>query len=285
MDLIGYDFSNPVVHGRQYLGEYTQRAQALAIPQLTTTQLYRTYVVYQDWRVLIIPSVLLLAETACGWSILAGILQLRTGAFTDPSMVKWEFSYITLALVVNVLCTGTATGVTRSLAVADNVIGLIAARILRQSRTLEGRIGCSSSKLFNNVARVLVETGLVYTAHTLLLTILSARRSLVLYPAADSVSLVTSPPIHMRADALPVHSDDSDLLPPHYYTYGARPAGCGCGRGIRAAVRAGSAELAFGAQRRLVRLRLGPAETGDRYGDGGEGSRPRLDLWAGFTDG
>jgi hypothetical protein len=265
MNLIGCDLSDPVIPGRQHTSEPTQ---VLVTSQLTGSQLYRTYVVYQDWRVLILPGLLMLGESACGWGLLVGTFQLSTGAFTAPSVAKWELSYITLALALNVLCTGVPARATQYLAVADSAVGLIAVQILRTSRAVAGCV-TSSSKLFNNVARVLVETGLVYTAHTLLITVLTARRSLVLYPAAESVGSSVLPHTFTRADPMSVHPNDGDLLPPYHYPHGTCPAAGRHYCDFRTAVRVQPEAHGHDAEHGLVYLGLGRAKGGGRCGDDG----------------
>jgi hypothetical protein len=66
---------------------------------------------------------------------------------------------------------------------------MIVSRILRASHKSAQAGICESSKAFKGVVRVIIESGLIYTAHSLLCLVVATVQSYAFYPVTDSVSI------------------------------------------------------------------------------------------------
>jgi hypothetical protein len=79
---------------------------------------------------------------------------------------------------------------------------------------------------FKNVIRVVVESGLIYTVHSMIILITILTGSTALYPTADSVRTFSSPlPLLeiRRLIVLAVYPNNTDLLPPYHHPHRMGP--------------------------------------------------------------
>ncbi|RPD54059.1 hypothetical protein L227DRAFT_556836 [Lentinus tigrinus ALCF2SS1-6] len=112
---------------------------------------YRCYVVYErNWKVVLVPALLWLAETACGWVVVYIEATLHTSATLNESrLVPFITSVLSLTLAMTTISTG-----------------LIVYRILQINNGVAShditRVG--GNRRLTRVIRILVESGLIYTA-------------------------------------------------------------------------------------------------------------------------
>jgi hypothetical protein len=188
------------------------------MPAITASQIFRTWVVYEyNWMVIILPILLMIGDTVCGWGITWAESTLTTGAYTSPIVEKWMKTYIVLALSLNLTCTGALSHCTFSATRdTDGVMEvLITARILKVSRTsADAGITGGSARALKKVLRIIVESGLIYTIHSLLFLIVSCLQSNALYPVADSVSACVSSGPSDILNSRAVDPHDDHMLPP-----------------------------------------------------------------------
>ncbi|RPD65719.1 hypothetical protein L226DRAFT_557681 [Lentinus tigrinus ALCF2SS1-7] len=112
---------------------------------------YRCYVVYEkNWKVVVVPVLLWLAETACGWVIVYIDATLHTSATLNISQLE---PFITTVLSL-------------TLAMTTMTTGLIVYRIMKINHSIASqditRVG--GSRRLTHVVRILIESGLIYTA-------------------------------------------------------------------------------------------------------------------------
>jgi hypothetical protein len=187
------------------------------ITGITASQIFRTWVVYEyNWMVVILPILLMIGDTVCGWGITWAESTLTTGAYTSPIVEKWMKTYIVLALSLNLKCTGALShGTFSATRDTDGVMEvLITARILKVSRTSADAGITGSARALKQVMWIIVESGLIYTIHSLLFLIFSTLKSNAFYPVADSVSVCgrSGPSDILNSRAVDPHDDH--MLPP-----------------------------------------------------------------------
>ncbi|RPD71692.1 hypothetical protein L226DRAFT_547169 [Lentinus tigrinus ALCF2SS1-7] len=112
---------------------------------------YRCYVVYErNWKVVVIPVLLWLAETACGWVTVYIEATLHTAATLDQfRLVPFITSVLSLTLAMTTITTGLI--VYRIRKINNSVASKDAAR------------GKGGNGRLIRVVRILVESGLIYT--------------------------------------------------------------------------------------------------------------------------
>ncbi|TBU27426.1 hypothetical protein BD311DRAFT_866088 [Dichomitus squalens] len=107
--------------------------------------IYRTYVVWADWRVIIFPSILYFATAALG--IMTCYFSGRPNAdFFVGTATHIALAYSTVGIGMNVTCST-----------------MICARILWVSRRMEATLGRQVSKTYTGAASIIIESMLPYT--------------------------------------------------------------------------------------------------------------------------
>jgi hypothetical protein len=144
--------------------------------------LYRTWVVYdRNWTVIALPFLILIGDIFAGFGITAAELSLHSmpeATATHPKIVPWTTSFFTLTLCLNVLCTG-----------------LIIGRIWRVSRNTAS-VRITESRV-QQIGRIILESGLIYTISSLIVVIVVVTRSTALYIASDSFIPITAICFHL----------------------------------------------------------------------------------------
>jgi hypothetical protein len=186
------------------------------ITGITASQIYRTWVVYEyNWMVIILPILLMIGDPVCGLSIALAESKLTAGSWTSPIIENWMKSYIVLTLSLNLMCTGASSLGTFSARGTDRVMAvLITTRILKVSRTSADAGITGSARTLKKVMRIIVESGLIYTIHSLLFLIVSCLQSNALYAVADSVSACVSSEPSDTLNSRAVDPHDDHMLPP-----------------------------------------------------------------------
>jgi hypothetical protein len=91
---------------------------------------------------------------------------------------------------------------------------LITARILKVSRTSADAGITGSARALKQVMWIIVESGLIYTIHSLLFLIFSTLKSNAFYPVADSVSVYVPSETSAILKSRAVDPHDDHMLPP-----------------------------------------------------------------------
>jgi hypothetical protein len=186
------------------------------MPAITASQIYRTWVVYEyNWMVIILPILLMIGDPVCGLSIALAESKLTAGSWTSPIIENWMKSYIVLTLSLNLMCTSESSLGTFSERGTDRVMAvLITTRILKVSRTSADAGITGSARALKKVMRIIVESGLIYTAHSLLFLVFSTLQSNALYPVADSVSACVRSETSAILKSRAVYPHNDHMLPP-----------------------------------------------------------------------
>jgi hypothetical protein len=152
-------------------------------------QIYRTYVVYNfDWRVVVVPILLMVGNSVSGFGITVAQTRLHRGGYTDPSLLPWMMTYISLTLCLNILCTGALTWSFLRARMSDATReGMITYRILSVSNTYAATDVIGPKKALNKIARIVTESGMIYTVHSIILVTVANIHSTAFFPVADSV--------------------------------------------------------------------------------------------------
>ncbi|KAI0702043.1 hypothetical protein C8T65DRAFT_579352, partial [Cerioporus squamosus] len=111
---------------------------------------YRCYIIYErNWKIVVVPVLLWLAETACGWVIVYIEATLHTAATLNESRLE---PFITSLLSLTLAMTSMTTG-------------LIVYRILKINAGVasQGITRVGGSRRLTRVIRILIESGLIYT--------------------------------------------------------------------------------------------------------------------------
>ncbi|RPD78889.1 hypothetical protein L226DRAFT_530766 [Lentinus tigrinus ALCF2SS1-7] len=135
---------------------------------------YRCYVVYGgNWKIVVVPVLLWLAETACGWVIVYIEATLHTAAtLNEERLVPFITSVLSLTLAMTTMTTG-----------------LIVYRILKINSAMASqsvtRVG-GGHKL-THIARILIESGLIYTTSVVVFFCTFLANNNSQYPVSDVI--------------------------------------------------------------------------------------------------
>jgi hypothetical protein len=135
----------------------------------------------------------MMGETAAGYGITYAKAQLKYGGYTAPSLLPWMMSFFTVTLCLNMLCTGTLSIVCLRSPSQRLAQGMIIARIWKVSHSSVTSQVSGSRRALDNLVRIIIESGLIYSAHSLILLVVVSIHSLAFYPVADSVSEASTP--------------------------------------------------------------------------------------------
>jgi hypothetical protein len=133
-----------------------------------------------------------------------GLESEGTSRINDSNFLPWITAYVGLTLSLNILCTGESTCL--SLAHLLDALterpqplpGMIAARIVAvMRRSADTRLKMKWSGYAQSAARVVIESGLMYTIWSAIQIGVAPARHPLIYPVADcvySVSLLPASP-------------------------------------------------------------------------------------------
>jgi hypothetical protein len=116
--------------------------------------------------------ILLMANTACGFLFAAAEINLDRGNVSDPTIVPWTTSFL-------------STEWKR----AHPNIALICWKIWTVGKAAPDAL-IPRHRSLNNLIRIIVESGMIYTITTIILLVLVVLRDIAVFTVADAVSVI-----------------------------------------------------------------------------------------------
>jgi hypothetical protein len=185
-------------------------------------QVYRTWIVNdKDWRFVVVPAILVAGGTFAASGIGYSVSRLKTGGYTDPTVVPWTTSFLSLSIALNIMCTSAylCSGVNYR----ESLIlftGMIIYRVLKATRAGPGSASKVKKSPLHLVTRVVIESGLLYTLTSIIMLALNCAANPAVYIVADSVR-PSHTPNHGKATGRLmrriVPRNHSDLLQPDHH--------------------------------------------------------------------
>ncbi|TBU32555.1 hypothetical protein BD311DRAFT_654485 [Dichomitus squalens] len=169
-------FFNQLSEFTQIFGSTVYVAQTLIGD---TVVLYRCYLVWGRWYVIVVPSVLLVGSTVSGIGILYSFARVVPEAnIFVKELQDWILSFFSLTLATNILCTGTFH--------LTSLLGLVALRIWQMNRAIMNFVNHS----YHPIIFLVLESGMVYSATLLTLLVLYKTGSWFQYVLLDAISSI-----------------------------------------------------------------------------------------------
>lgn len=175
-----------------------------------TPQIYRCSIVYgHRWWVTILPTLMWLAGLACTVIIIwyTATLQQDTVLSTTHSLQPWIYSFLAITFALNIITTGTPHSQVFIKVVSyiyRRAAGLIILKIWKTNKKSAPYVTHPSGKRFSraphtrleNVIRIILESGLLYTVNALATLVCAVAQSNAIYGVSDVVS--AHPPSNTR---------------------------------------------------------------------------------------